>query len=251
MRRRTKWMAGLGIVAVGAIAAVLWYFVFSEADDPVSLEEAIGAATQPAPTSTADSPQDTAEETVVDSVEETTPAAGIDGLWTIAPQLDSFVGYRVQEDLDPIGSNTATGRTGAVTGELVIDDTTVTEVAVVADVTQLQSDRSTRDRALRSRGLESSTFPEAEFVLVSPFDFGPAPEEGETVVASVMGELTAHGVTQPVVAQLEAQLVEGVIAVVGTIDVVLSDFEISGLTGFAVLSVEDEAQVEFQLLFSR
>ena len=66
------------------------------------------------------------------------------------------------------------------------------------------------------------------------------------------GDLTAHGVTNSVELSLEAQLLDdNTIAVVGTIPIKLSDFEISGLTGFAVLSVEDEAEVEFQLFFTR
>jgi polyisoprenoid-binding protein YceI len=245
MSRRTKWIIGIGVVGVAAAAAFVFLFVLGGADDPVTLEEAVGAvagdttpaASQPPATATTGTP-------AVDD-------AGLDGTWTLAAGLDSFVGYRVQEDLDPVGASTATGRTRAVVASLEIEGSTITTVLVDADVSQLESDRSNRDRALRSRGLESATFPQAVFELTAPIELGSVPAEGEAVSATAAGELTAHGVTRPVTADIEAQLQDGVIAVVGTIDIKLSDFEISGLTGFAVLSVEDAGRVEFQLLFSR
>jgi polyisoprenoid-binding protein YceI len=244
MSRRTKWIIGAGAV-VAAAAAFVVLFVLGGADDPVSLEEAVGAVTGEG-TPTAPQPPDTAA-----TGSPAAGGAGLDGTWTLADGLDSFVGYRVQEDLDPIGSSTASGRTRAVVASLEIEGSTITSVTVDADVSQLESDRSNRDRALRSRGLESSTFPQAVFELTAPIELAAVPAEGEEVTTSASGELTAHGVTQPVTASIQAQLQEGVIAVVGTIDINLSDFDISGLTGFAVLSVEDAGQIEFQLLFSR
>ena len=253
MSNRTKWIIGTGVVGVIAAIAIVYFFFLGGADDPVSLEEAVAAATS----TTAASPDDTTAETTAETTAPTStaggePQSGLDGSWAVTTDLDSFVGYRVQEDLDPIGNTTATGRTRVVSGTLEIAATSITAVAIDADVSQLASDRGTRDRALRSRGLESDSFPQATFNLTAPIDLGEVPAVGEPFAATAQGDLTAHGVTNAVEVALEAQLLdETTIAVVGTIPVKLSDFEISGLTGFAVLSVEDEAEVEFQLFFSR
>ncbi|MDH3730776.1 MAG: YceI family protein [Acidimicrobiia bacterium] len=254
MSKRTKWILGAGIAGVIAVAAVLYFFVLGGADDPVSLEEAVGEVTQNT-TPTESQPPNTATDPTQGATAttdaETADGAGLDGTWILATGLDSFVGYRVQEDLDPIGAATASGRTRAVTATLQIEGSDITDVFIDADVSQLESDRSNRDRALRSRGLESSTFPQATFQLTAPIELGSVPEDGQAVTVTAVGDLTAHGVTRSVTAAIDAQLTDGVIAVVGTIDLKLSDFDISGLTGFAVLSVEDEAQLEFQLLFTR
>ena len=249
MSTRTKIIIISAVVIVGAV--VLGYFLFfGGADDPVSLDEAVGAVTDDQTTETTETAASQPPATTSVAADPGTDA-GLDGTWTLAADLDSFVGYRVQEELDPIGSATATGRTRTVDARLEIEGSTITDVFVDADVSQLESDRSMRDRALRTRGLESNQFPQAIFQLTAPIELGSVPGEGETITATAAGELTAHGVTNAVTVNLEAQLVEGVIAVIGTIEIALSDFDISGLTGFAVLSVEDEGEVEFQLLFSR
>jgi polyisoprenoid-binding protein YceI len=250
-------VVGLGVLGTAALV-ILFVFFLGGSDDPVSLESAVAGVTSTPPTgadstaattTTAQAPANGVDSTAATTTTAQAPAS--DGTWTVAAGLDSFVGYRVQEELDPLGSSTATGRTRAVEGQLIIDGASITAVEVVADVSQLQSDRGSRDRALRSRGLESDDFPQASFTLTTPIALAAAPQPGESIMATALGDLTAHGVTNPVEVQLEAQLVDDVIAVVGTIEVKLSDFEISGLTGFAVLSVEDEAVVELQLFFSR
>lgn len=244
MSKRFKWILGGGVVAVAAVAAFVFFFVLGDADDPVSLEDAVGAITEDT-TPAASQP--------LDSTANTEPAstAGLDGGWSLVDGLDSFVGYRVQEELSPIGANTATGRTRAVAATLEIEGSDISEVFVDADVSQLESDQSRRDDALRGRGLESGTFPQATFQLTQPIELGTVPADGESISATATGDLTAHGVTRSVTAAIEAQLTDGLIVVVGTIDFNLSDFDITGLTGFAVLSVQDAGQLEFQLLFSR
>ncbi len=245
MSKRLKWILGGGGVAAIAVAALVYFVVLGDADDPVSLESAVEAVTGD-PTPLESQPANTAADTAPAAV-----AAGLDGSWTLADGLDSFVGYRVQEELSPIGASTATGRTRAVAATLEIEGSKITDVFVDADVSQLQSDQSNRDRALRSRGLESSSFPQATFQLTQPIEIGSVSADGESISVSAIGDLTAHGVTRSVTAAIEAQLTDGAIAVVGTIDINLSDFDITGLTGFAVLSVQDAGQLEFQLLFSR
>ncbi|MEE8330342.1 MAG: YceI family protein [Acidimicrobiia bacterium] len=244
MSKRLKWILGGGGVAAIAVAAFVYFVVLGDADDSVSLESAVEAVTGD-PTPLESQPANTTADTAVAA------AAGLDGSWTLADGLDSFVGYRVQEELSPIGANTATGRTRAVSATLEIEGSEITDVFVDADVSQLQSDQSNRDRALRSRGLESSSLPQATFQLTQSIEIGSVPADGESISVSASGDLTAHGVTRSVTAAIEAQLTDGVVAVVGTIDINLSDFDITGLTGFAVLSVQDAGQLEFQLLFSR
>lgn len=172
------------------------------------------------------------------------------GTWTLAAE-GSFVGYRVNEELARIGAKTAVGRTSAVTGTLTFDGRAITAVEVSADLRQLRSDESRRDRALEDQALETSRFPTATFVLAAPIPLERTPVEGATVRATAAGDLTLHGVTRRIEIPLEGQFRGGRAIVVGSLDVRFADFGIAQPRALAVLSVEDHAVIELQLVFDR
>jgi polyisoprenoid-binding protein YceI len=185
-------------------------------------------------------------------------SGGIDGTWTVDTSVGSFddfsgtwAGYRFQEELASIGTNTAVGRTPDVTGSMTIAGGEVSAVDVDVDLTTLQSDSGTRDGALRSRGLESDQFPTATFSLTEPLTLPANAESGEQVSAEASGELTIHGVTQPVTLTVQAELSGTTAAVVGQAPVTLGDYGIDPPTGFSVLSIDDQGTFEFQIFFTK
>ena len=96
-------------------------------------------------------------------------SGGIEGAWTVDTSVGSFddfsgtwAGYRFDEELASIGTNTAVGRTPDVTGTMTVAGDEVTAVDVEVDLTTLQSDSGTRRRAAVG-GLESDPFPTATF----------------------------------------------------------------------------------------
>lgn len=238
----------LGVVAVAA-GLFVFFVVLEDAPPPVAIEDAVAQATSTVPSDSLA----TEEDPVSTQTPATQPStgAGLDGTWTVDTSLDSFIGYRVEEELSGIGSQTAAGRTPTVTGSLQIEGTTITSVEVEADVTDLNSGQSFRDDAIRSRGLESNDFPTATFVLTAPIELSSLPAEGEPVNTTAVGNLTAHGVTQSVELVIDAQMTGDIIAVVGSTNVTLDQFEIEGLEGLRVLSVSNDAVIEFQLFFQR
>lgn len=182
--------------------------------------------------------------------------ATTDGTWTIDPSIgafsdfsDSFVGYRVQEQLASIGANTAVGRTPNVTGSLTISGTTVSAVTITADLTALQSNDTRRDGQLSHQGIETSQFPTATFTLTAPIQLGSIPGAGQSVTATASGSLTLHGVTKAVQIPLTVVLQGDVVAVTGSLDIVFADYGITPPSSFAVLSVEDHGAMELQLFF--
>ena len=231
MSRRTRILTfGAGAIAVLAVGAfaVYWFVLRSDAPDPVSLGDAVAAV-------------------------ETTAAGGagdgIVGDWVAGG--DSFVGYRVEEELASIGFTTAAGRTSELTATLTIEADRLTGVAIDADLTALQSDKGSRDRALRRQALETDTFPNAVFSLTEPIDLPAGAAAGEPITVTARGDLTLHGVTRAIEIPLEAQLVDGVIAVVGSMDIEFADYNIAKPSAGGVLSVEDRGIMEFRLLFER
>ncbi len=188
-----------------------------------------------------------------------TAAVELDGTWavdaetgefTLEDATGSFAGFRVDEELARIGAFTAVGRTGDVSGMLVIAEESVTSVEIEVKLTTLRTDDSRRDGAIQ-RALRTSQHPTAAFSLTEELSIEGAAEAGTAVTLSAAGNLTVNGITQPVVIDIEAQLVGSVIAVVGSVEITFADFDVTIPQVPIVLSAEDHGVMEFQLLFRR
>lgn len=195
-----------------------------------------------------------AGQTLDDEGLEAASVDDVNGTWQVtagpgdSDETTTFVGYRIDEELGGgIGAQTAAGRTGDVTGTVTIAEDQVTEASFEVDMTTLQSDESRRDNQLKARGLETDTFTTAGFELTEPVALPADAAAGEQLTFSAPGELTLHGVTKPVTIELQADLREGLIAVVGSTPIVLADYEIEAPEGGFVVSVADEGSLEFQL----
>ena len=199
----------------------------------------------------------TDDDTASDGVAMAT--AELDGTWavdaetgefTLEDATGSFAGFRVDEELARIGAFTAVGRTGDVSGTLVIAGESVTSVEIEVDLTTLRTDDSRRDGAVQ-RALGTSQHPTATFSLSEELHIEGAVEFGESISLMASGDLTVNGITQPVTIDIEAQLVGSLIAVVGSVEITFADFDVTVPQVPIVLSAEDHGIMEFQLLFRR
>ena len=188
-------------------------------------------------------------------------SSGLAGLWkmVVTEGADalagegavSFAGFRVQEVLaGGIGENTAVGRTPAVSGYIQLTDTALVVTKVIVEMGTLRTDDSHRDHHMRE-ALDTGEFPMAAFTLTEPIALPAGSSEGEPFSGTARGDLTIKGVTNTAVFDLQAQLVDDIIVVVGSSDVVFSDYGVPTPRSAAVLSVEDEGVMEFQLYFAR
>ena len=266
--RRSSWKRWvlLGAIVLVALAALgIWWYLRDDAPEEVSLDAAVAAvtsvenspATAVAVTSGDTSPPATAVAATTGST--SAPAGGVAGNWTVDTSVGefsfenstgTFVGFRVEEELSGIGSTTAVGRTPEVSGTMTIDGTKLTETTIEADMTAITTNNSRRDGPTRE-ALGTREFPSATFTLTAPIDLGDAASSGEKTTVTATGDLTVHGVTKSVQIPLEAQLVGDTIVVVGSLDVVFSDYGITAPTAPIVLSVDDHGKVELQLFFRR
>jgi polyisoprenoid-binding protein YceI len=231
-RRRRTWLIVAGVLAVLLVAggvAFWWQFIRDDAPPPVALSTT-GSST------TGDGGGGDAR-------------ASADGDWQVA-QGDSFAGYRVRETFAGFTSpSDAVGRSPAVEGSLTVDGDSVPAAELEVDMTQLRSDTSARDAALRGSGLETDEFPTATFRLTEPIDLGATPAVGSEVTATATGELTLHGVTQPVDIPIQAVWSGDRIEVVGSTDLDMTDYDIEPPTTGRVVSIEEVGTLEFQLFF--
>ena len=177
--------------------------------------------------------------------------SALDGTWTVSPgDSRNFVGYRVTEKLvASVVETEATGRTSDVNASLKIDGTTVSDVTVTANLTNLKSDNSFRDGRIQSQGLESSKFPDAKFVLTQPITLAAQPAVGETIEVEATGDFTLHGVTKSVTIKMQGRYDGKNVQVVGSLPIAFSDYGITAPTAPAVASVDDNGEMEMQLFF--
>ncbi|MFN0095463.1 MAG: YceI family protein [Dehalococcoidia bacterium] len=247
-------LAGLAVLLIGGFA--LWFFVIRE-DGPeeVSTAGALDALDKASATATAAATGTSAATAAASPTAAATNAAaaspGVNGTWTVDNSVQSFVGYRVKEELANIGGVTAVGRTAAVKGTVTIAANKATAGTITADMAQLKSNESFRDGQLRNQGIEYGKFPTSEFKLTGPVDLPASVESGETVKVTLKGELTLHGVTKAVEVPTEVTLKGGVLVVVGQIPILFADYAIAKPTAPRVVGMEDNGVMELQLFFKK
>jgi polyisoprenoid-binding protein YceI len=231
---------GVGLAIVVVVAAGLWWFLKDDAPPAVSLDRA-AAAVQPSDGT------------------GTASTDGLDGTWTVdttsgafdfESATGTFAGFRVNENLSGIGSTTAVGRTGDVSGQMTIDGTTVTAGSFEVDLTTIKTNQSRRDDQVQ-QALDTGTDPTATFTLTQPIELGSDAASGAEVSVDAVGDLTIHGVTRQVTFPLQAKLVNGTAVVVGSLDLTFSDYDVQVPRSPVVLSVDDHGTLELQLLLVR
>jgi polyisoprenoid-binding protein YceI len=178
------------------------------------------------------------------------PASGTpEGQWVVRTGDDSVVGYRVHENLAGI-SQEAAGRTHDVSGSLTVDsETSISAGQVRAGLQSLKSDEDRRDNAIRSRGLETDTFPEATFELTGPLQLPSPPKAGQEVAVTASGNLTLHGVTKPVQVPVKARWDGRTIQVAGSVGIAFADAGIDPPNVGGFVSVDDHGELELRLTF--
>ena len=157
----------------------------------------------------------------------------------------SQAGYRVKEVL--FGQdNEAVGRTTAVTGQLTIAGTAVSDTTVTVDLTKVSSDKDRRDSQFHGRIMNTAAFPTATFKLSQPITVAST---GDKVSSKANGDLTLKGTTREAVADIQAQRSGATIRVSGSIPVTFAEWNIPN-PSFGPVTTEDHGVIEFLLVLS-
>ncbi|MGA7207150.1 MAG: YceI family protein [Specibacter sp.] len=174
-----------------------------------------------------------------------TAGAGIlAGAWTVSH--GSQAGYRVKEVLN--GQNvTVVGRTQGVTGNVVIDGTSLAAASISVSMTSVATDNSSRDSQFLGI-LKTSQFPTSTFTLTRAVDIG-AVKDGVAPVQAV-GELAVAGVKKSVTVSMKAQKTASGVEVSGSLPVTFSDYGIAA-PNLGFVKVEDTGTIEMLLKLSR
>ena len=226
-----KIVAGVIVIALGVVGGPWVYINLIKDDAPDALTLEASSTTV----------------AVATDITEAPSTSDVEGEWVATSE--SVVGYRVKEIL--FGQSTeGVGRTNAVTGSLVIADSTVTSANFSVDMATLTSDSDRRDRQVSGRILDVASFPTATFELTEPIVLTPAALDGAELSVTVAGALTLRGVTKQVSIPLVAKLVDGKVSVNGSLEIVFAEWSIPDPSISAIV-VEDRGLLEFLIVFSR
>lgn len=234
---RRIWIPGLGLVALLLLVggASYAYFFSGLRQSPSALTLATPSAS-PTASSTGST------------------SSGGTGTWSIVS--GSLVGYRVNEQF--VGQSSvhqAVARTGDVTGNVVLSQSSgtyeMTSATVTVQIANLASVDSVagynvtnRDRIVQ-RSLDVSAFPTATFTAQS-ITLPAGADSGQLVTFSVPGQLTVHGVTKAVTANLQLRVSGATAQIAGTIATNMTDFGVSPPSiGFT--TVQPAVTIEFSL----
>ena len=225
-----KIIAAVAVLSIGAVAGPWVYINLIKDDAPEAL------TLEPSTTTIA-----------VESTTTIAPENIIDGEWKVV--AESIVGYRVKETI--VGQKTeGVGRTSEIVGSLTIVDEQVTAAEFTVDMTTLVSDSTRRDRQVNTRILDTVNFPTATFTLKEPITLTPEALAGSDFSVDTTGTLTLRGVTKEIALTLIARLVDDVIEVNGSIQIVFTDWSIPDPSISSIIVV-DRGLLEFLVRFKR
>jgi polyisoprenoid-binding protein YceI len=238
-RRRWPWLLLIvpAVLAVVVSAGTFVYIHFIAPDPAPRLTFPTVATTTSASGAAAGSASTTAG----------SAAATVDGTWQVSD--GSQAGYRVSEVLNG-QSNEATGRTTAVTGQLVISGTTVSSATFSVDMAKVASGESQRDSQFRGRIMNTSQYPTATFELTAPIELSSVPANLVEISVKATGTLTLHGTAKAVTIDLTARRNGANLEITGTVPITFSDYGISNPSG-GPATVGNAGEMEVLLVLTR
>lgn len=139
------------------------------------------------------------------------------------------------------------GKTNAIEGEFVVS----TEGAPSGQVTRMRvdlrtltTDSSRRDNAIRSRWLESDTYPYANFVSTNALNLPTSYADGASVTFDLVGDMTIRDVTKSVTWQVTGVRTGTTVTGKATTVINMSDFGVNPPNIANMLKVEDAVTLE-------
>jgi polyisoprenoid-binding protein YceI len=178
-----------------------------------------------------------------------TSESDLRGHWTVvAGPVDepTTAGYRVEEKVvGGLASDTATGRTGDVTGSVTVVGKQVTAANFTVNMATLKSDKSLRDTVLKTNAIETNKYPTAEFTLADPIVL-PNIIPGEIYTAKARGTLRLHGVSKVVNVTLQYQETKTGIVLLADMPITMADYAIKPPSIAGVVAVENHGSFELR-----
>ncbi len=162
---------------------------------------------------------------------------------------ESTASYVAMEELASVGANEVVGTTNAIIGSILFDEEgnplPCSNFAV--DMRTLVTDENRRDNYLRTNTLESDTYPFAIFIVSAVEGLEGPIADGDTVTATLVGDLTLHGVTKTV--SWDAEITRDGDSFTGTAThtFLIEDYDMEKPIVGPVVSIDDEVTLNIEV----
>lgn len=222
LKSKVRWilLPVLCLILVGG-ASVYWFMLRNNAAPPLTLQTESNSS-------------------------HTTAAVGLSGHWVVVPGTgtdSTTAGYRVNERVFGVGTDTATGRTHDVTGSVTVSGHQVTSARFTVDMATLKSDKSLRDDVLKKNAIQTSKYPTATFVLTKPIALSDM-DLGTVYKAYARGNLQLHGVTRSVSVTVHFEQAKNGIEVLADMPIEMADYSIEPPDVAGIVSVDNHGSFE-------
>ncbi|HUN34191.1 MAG TPA: YceI family protein [Trebonia sp.] len=173
------------------------------------------------------------------------PSGPLDRTWRVG--TGSVAGFRIRETV--IGfSNDVTGRTGDVSGTVVLAGSQVSRAAFQVSLTTIAVNGKARQPQL-VQSLGVTLHPDATLALTRPLPLPSAFSTGGVVTTTAMATLTLNGITRPVTVSLSARRDGVAIDAAGSLPVSFASFGITGPRGYGAFgALASNGTAEFMLI---
>lgn len=179
-------------------------------------------------------------------------SVGLDGHWKTVNGVGANrtqAGYTFDEVL-PGQRKTTSGRGEGVTGDIVVSDGRLTEGSITVDVESIGSDIEKRDINVRRHILQTDLYPEASFEVTEPVDLSALPDTGTVGTVKLIGDLSMHGKTNRVSAELKVLRTGKYIIVEGKLPIVRADYNLNS-PQFVASQIAAEGTLDLLLVFGQ
>lgn len=162
--------------------------------------------------------------------------------------------YRVREQLARLNfPNDAVGATESVSGAIVVnaDGSFAPDSKLTVDMRSLKTDEPKRDGFVRENTLETSRYPNAEFVPKRHKGMPmPLPASGSATF-QLIGDMTLHGVTTEQAWDVAASFAAAAVTAKATARFNFAKYKITVPRVFGLLSVDDDIRLELNVRMLR
>ncbi|GAB3943645.1 YceI family protein [Corynebacterium tapiri] len=216
------------VLIVGLVAAAIGPVIFALALGP-------GVKTEP-----------------LDATKAHEASTELNGTWEVArgshPNFTS-VGFTFEELL-PSDARRTSGSTQDVSGEILVENDTLTAGEVTVDMNTITTDKNVRDVNVRNKLFESEKYPESRFRVTKPVDLSTVPTDGKPGMVELTGELTIKGHTEPVIGEFQVLRDGDKLIVSGDLLVDRNSFGVESPEMIAA-KIADEGEVNILLSFEK
>lgn len=142
--------------------------------------------------------------------------------------------------------------TNAIQGQLFLgaDTKPVEGAKIMVDLRTLKSDKTQRDNYIRTNTLQADQFPLAEFVVTGVDGWTGPLKEGQQSTFKLLGNMTIHGVTKPVIFDTTAMMQSGAVTGTATTNFTFENF---GMTppNLTVVKANDLIKLDLNIVANK